>query len=165
MCSSDLISWQGKAGDVTTGGTTILKAVEQAVSPRTRVTHSKDGTGAEGADVGLVVIGETPYAEMMGDRTDLRLAPEDVAAVENMKRAGVPVVAVLLSGRPMIVGDVLAKCDAFVAAWLPGTEGQGVADVLFGDHRPTGKLSFSWPRTNAQIPVNVGDRPYNPLFR
>jgi beta-glucosidase len=165
QCGGWTISWQGKAGEVTTGGTTILKAVEQAVSPRTRVTYSKDGTGAEGADVGLVVIGETPYAEMMGDRTDLNLDPADVAAVENMKRAGIPVVAVLLSGRPMIIGDVLAKCDAFVAAWLPGTEGHGVADVLFGDHRPTGKLSFSWPRTTAQIPVNVGERGYDPLFR
>ena len=66
---------------------------------------------------------------------------------------------------PTCAPDALAKADAFVAAWLPGTEGQGVADVLFGDYRPTGKLSFSWPRTNAQIPVNVGDRPYNPLFR
>ena len=164
QCGGWTISWQGKSGDATTGGTTILKAVQQAVSPRTKVTYSKDGTGAEGADVGLVVIGETPYAEMFGDRTDLTLAAEDVAAVENMKRAGLPVVAVLLSGRPMILGDVLARCDAFVAAWLPGTEGQGVTDVLFGDHRPTGKLSFSWPRSMSEIPVNVGDRPYDPLF-
>ena len=165
QCGGWTISWQGKSGDVTTGGTTILKAVQQAVSPRTKVTYSKDGTGAEGADVGLVVIGETPYAEMMGDRTDLTLAAEDAAAVENMKRAGLPVVAVLLSGRPMILGDVLARCDAFVAAWLPGTEGQGVTDVLFGDHKPTGKLSFSWPRSMSEIPVNVGDRTYDPLFK
>jgi beta-glucosidase len=82
-----------------------------------------------------------------------------------MKRAGIPVVAVFVAGRPLIIGDVLAKCDAFVAAWLPGTEGQGVADVLFGDYKPTGKLSFSWPRTNAQLPINAGDRGYNPLFR
>ena len=81
-----------------------------------------------------------------------------------MKRAGIPVVVVLISGRPLILGDALAKADAFVAAWLPGTEGQGVTDVLFGDYRPTGKLSFTWPRTNAQIPINVGDRGYNPLF-
>jgi len=59
---------------------------------------------------------------------------------------------------------VLDRCDAFVAAWLPGTEGQGVTDVLFGDHRPTGKLSFSWPRTMSEIPVNVGDGNYDPLF-
>ncbi len=129
------------------------------------MTHSKDGTGAAGADVAVVVIGETPYAEGVGDREELSLAPEDVAAVDNLKRAGVPVVAVLVTGRPLIIEPVLAACDAVVAAWLPGTEGQGVADVLFGDHRPTGKLSFSWPRTNAQLPVNVGDRPYDPLFK
>ena len=157
--------WQGKSGPVTTGGTTVLGAIQQAASPRTRVTHAPDGTGAAGADVGVVVIGETPYAEMMGDRTDLGLDPADVAAVENMKRAGIPVVVVLLSGRPMIIDKVLGRCDAFVAAWLPGTEGQGVADVLFGDYRPTGKLSFSWPRSNDQIPINVGDRNYNLLFK
>jgi beta-glucosidase len=102
---------------------------------------------------------------MIGDRQDLSLAAEDVAAFENMKRAGIPVVVVLLSGRPMIINEVLGRCDAFVAAWLPGTEGQGVADVLFGDYRPTGKLSFSWPRSMSQIPVNVGDKAYDPLFK
>jgi beta-glucosidase len=69
-----------------------------------------------------------------------------------------------VSGRAMIIDKVIGNCDAFVAAWLPGTEGQGVADVLFGDSRPTGKLSSSWPRTMAQIPINVGDKNYDPLF-
>jgi beta-glucosidase len=165
QCGGWTIEWQGKSGDVTTGGTTILQAIQHAVSRNTKVTYTKDGTNAGGADVGVVVIGETPYAEGVGDRADLSLAPEDVAAVENLKRAGIPVVAVLVTGRPLILEPILASCDAVVAAWLPGTEGQGVADVLFGDYRPTGKLSFSWPRTNAQIPVNVGDRAYNPLFR
>ncbi|HEX8290765.1 MAG TPA: glycoside hydrolase family 3 N-terminal domain-containing protein, partial [Pyrinomonadaceae bacterium] len=164
QCGGWTIDWQGKSGAVTTGGTTILQAVKDTVSRRTRVTHSKDGSGARGADVGLVVVGETPYAEGVGDREDLPLDAEDAAAIDNMKRAGIPVVVVLISGRPLILGDALAKADAFVAAWLPGTEGQGVADVLFGDYRPTGKLSFSWPRTAAQIPVNVGDRRYDPLF-
>jgi beta-glucosidase len=112
----------------------------------------------------VVVIGETPYAEMNGDRTDLALAPEDVQAVQNVRTAGVPVVVVLLSGRPMIVNDVLQQSDALLAAWLPGTEGDGVADVLFGEYAPTGKLSFSWPRSMAQIPINVGDAKYDPLF-
>jgi beta-glucosidase len=112
-----------------------------------------------------VVIGEKPYAEMNGDRRDLHLAPEDVAAVENMKAAGTPVVVVLLSGRPMILDNVIDKADAFIAAWLPGTEGDGVADVLFGDYKPTGKLSFSWPRTMAQIGVHQGDAGYDPLFK
>ncbi len=165
QCGGWTIDWQGKSGEVMSGGATILKAIQNAVSSKTQVTFSKDGTGAEGADVGVVVIGETPYAEMMGDRTDLALAAEDVAAFENMKRAGIPVVVVLLSGRPMIINDVLGKSDAFVAAWLPGTEGQGVADVLFGDYRPTGKLSFSWPRSMSQLPLNVRDKSYDPLFK
>ena len=164
QCGGWTIDWQGKSGAVTTGGTTILQAVKNTVSRRTRVTFSKDGTGARGADVGVVVVGETPYAEGVGDRDDLSLHAEDAAAIDNMKSAGIPVVVVLISGRPLIVNEALAKADAFVAAWLPGTEGQGVADVLFGDYHPTGKLSFTWPRTNAQIPINVGDRNYNPLF-
>jgi beta-glucosidase len=165
QCGGWTVAWQGQSGDVTTGGTTILKAIQSAVSKTTKVTFSKDGAGAEGADVGIVVIGETPYAEMLGDREDLSLDKEDVAAIENMKRAGIKVVAVLLSGRPMILGPALDKCDAFVAAWLPGTEGQGVADVLFGDYKPTGKLSVSWPRSMAQIPINFGDTNYDPLFK
>jgi len=135
------------------------------VSKGTKVTYSKDGTGAEGATVGVVVVGEMPYAEMMGDRDDLSLAAEDVMAIENMKKAGLPVVVILLSGRPMILGNLLDRSDAFVAAWWPGTEGQGIADVLFGDFKPTGKLSFSWPRSMAQLPINFGDRNYDPLFK
>jgi beta-glucosidase len=157
------IDWQGKSGAVTTGGTTILAAMKKA-APGAQITYSLDGSGAEGADVGVVVIGETPYAEMMGDRADLSLDSADVAAVRTMKAAGIPVVVVLVSGRPMILGDVLGQADALVAAWLPGTEGDGVADVLFGDYKPTGKLSFSWPRSMAQIPINVGDADYDPLF-
>jgi beta-glucosidase len=165
QCGGWTIDWQGKSGNVTTGGTTILQAIKQTAARRTQVTFSSDGTGASGADVGVVVIGETPYAEGRGDREDLALAPEDVAAVENVRRAGIPVVVVLVSGRPLIINQVLDKCDAFVAAWLPGTEGQGVADVLFGAYRPTGKLSCSWPRAMSQLPINVGDKHYDPLFR
>ena len=165
QCGGWTIDWQGKSGDVTTGGTTILKAIQNAVSKKTKVTFSRDGSGSEGSDMGVVVIGETPYAEMRGDREDLSLTSEDIAAVANMKRAGIPVVVVLLSGRPMIIDKALVNCDAFVAAWLPGTEGQGVADVLFGDYKPTGKLSCSWPRAMSQIPINIGDQPYDPLFK
>jgi beta-glucosidase len=164
QCGGWTIDWQGKSGAVTTGGTTILQSVKNTVSRRTKVTFSKDGTGARGADFGRVVVGEMPYAEGVGDRDDLSLSAEDAATIDNMKRAGIPFVVVLISGRPLIVNEALAKADAFVAAWLPGTEGQGVTDVLFGDFRPMGKLSFTWPRTNAQIPINVGDRNYNPLF-
>lgn len=165
QCGGWTITWQGQSGNVTTGGTTILKAIQNAASKKTKVTFSKDGTGAAGADLGVVVIGETPYAEMFGDREDLSLAKEDIEAVENMKKAGIRVVAVLLSGRPLIVEPILNDCDAFVAAWLPGTEGQGVADVLFGDYKPMGKLSVSWPRSMAQLPINFGDANYDPLFK
>jgi len=165
QCGGWTISWQGASGDVMPGGTTILAAIRNTVSKNTKVTFSKDGTGAEGATLGVVVVGETPYAEMRGDRTDLTLAPEDVTAINNMKSAGIPVVVILFSGRPMIIESVLGKADAFLAAWLPGTEGQGVADVLFGDYKPTGKLTFSWPRTMAQVPLHVGSPHYDPLFR
>jgi beta-glucosidase len=165
QCGGWTITWQGQSGNVTTGGTTILKAIQNTASKRTKITFSKDGSGAQGADLGVVVIGESPYAEMLGDREDLSLSKEDAEAIENMKRAGIRVVAVLLSGRPIIINQALSKCDAFIAAWLPGTEGQGVADVLFGDYKPTGKLSVSWPRSMSQIPINFGDRSYDPLFK
>jgi len=165
QCGGWTISWQGQSGDATPGGATVLKAIQNTVGKTTKVTFSKDGSGAAGADVGIVVVGETPYAEMMGDRQDLTLSKEDVAAIENMKSAGIPVVVVLLSGRPMIIDQALGKCDAFVAAWLPGTEGQGVADVLFGDYKPTGRLSFSWPRSMAQVPIHARDANYDPLFK
>ena len=165
QCGGWTIDWQGKSGEVMPSGTTVLKAMQNSVSKITKVTFSKDGSGASGANVGIVVIGEAPYAEGRGDRDDLSLGAEDVTAVENMKAAGIPVVIVLISGRPLIINNVLNKCDAFVAAWLPGTEGQGIADVLFGDYKPTGKLSCSWPRSMAQIPINVGDAKYDPLFQ
>jgi beta-glucosidase len=164
QCGGWTIDWQGKSGDVTSGGATVLAAIKKAVSPKTVVTFSKDGTGAAGAAVGVVVIGELPYAEGDGDRADLKLAQEDVDAVANMKAAGIPVVVILFSGRPMILGDVLDKADAFVAAWLPGTQGEGIADVLFGDFKPVGKLSFAWPRSMAQVAMHAGDLHYDPLF-
>jgi beta-glucosidase len=141
QCGGWTIDWQGKTGDVTTGGTTILTAMK-SVDPQ--VTYAIDGTGAAGAAVGVVVIGETPYAEMRGDRKELAVSPEDIAAVKAVKTAGIPVVVVVVSGRPLALGEITGMADAIVAAWLPGTEGAGVADVLFGDSKFTGKLSFSW---------------------
>jgi beta-glucosidase len=160
QCGGWTIDWQGRGGDVTTGGTTVLAAIKKA-APHAQVTYSADGTGAAGATVGVVVIGEKPYAEGNGDRPDLSLAPEDVVAINNMKASGIPFVVILFSGRPMILGDSLDKADAFIAAWLPGTEGDGIADVLFGDYKPTGKLSFAWPRSMDQYP-HAKDT--NPLF-
>ena len=160
QCGGWTIDWQGKSGEVTPGGITVLAAIKKTVASNVTVTYSPDGTSASGAAVGIAVIGEKPYAEMEGDRTDLSVAQEDLDAVRNLKAAGIPVVVVLLSGRPMILGDVLDKADAIIAAWLPGTEGEGITDVLFGDYKPTGKLSRSWPRSMAQIPFNPSDRNY-----
>ncbi len=164
QCGGWTIIWQSKSGNVISGGTTVLQAVKNTVSKGTKVTSSVDGSGAEGADVCIVVVGETPYAEMFGDREDLSLAKEDIEAIEKANASGVPVVVLLISGRPMIIENELNKSNAFIAAWLPGTEGQGVADVLFGDFKPTGKLPHSWPRNMKQIPINIGDADYDPLF-
>ena len=164
QCGGWTISWQGKSGNVISGGTTILQAIKNTVGKDTKVTTSTDGSGAEGADVCIVVVGETPYAEMIGDREDLTLAKEDSAAIEKAKSSGVPVVVVLLSGRALLIEPELKSSNAFVAAWLPGTEGQGVADVIFGDFKPVGKLPHSWPKNMQQIPINIGDSNYDPLF-
>jgi beta-glucosidase len=163
QCGGWTIDWQGKSGPIVPGGTTILAALKAAARGG-EVTFSRDGSGSAGADVAVVVVGEKPYAEFLGDREDLSLDKEDRAAIANVKQAGIPVVVVVVSGRPLILGEALAQADALVAAWLPGTEGQGVADVLFGDYKPTGKLSFTWPRSMAQIPINVGDAAYDPQF-
>jgi len=163
QCGGWTIKWQGQSGSPT-AGTTVLGAIQQIAGPGVKVTYSQDGTGADGADVAVVVVGETPYAEMLGDRRDLSLSERDRSTIANAKKAGIPVVIVLFSGRPLIINDALAQADAFVAAWLPGTEGLGVADVLFGDYKPSGKLPVSWPRSMTQIPINVGDATYDPLF-
>ncbi len=163
QCGGWTITWQGQNGDITTG-TTILEAIENTVSEQTSVTFSRDGVGAEGADVGIVVVGETPYAEWEGDSDDLSLSKADLNAINAVREAGAPVIVILVSGRPMIVAPELENWDALIAAWLPGTEGQGLADVLFGDYNPTGKLPCSWPRTMEQVPINYGDADYDPLF-
>jgi len=165
QCGGWTISWQGKSGNVTGGGTTILAALKQSVSSNTEVVYSPDGSNVSKADAAIVVVGEVPYAEFMGDRASLNLPDEDLAAIERVKRAGIPTVVLLFSGRPIIINRALELSDAFVAAWLPGTEGRGVTDVLFGDYRFKGKLSFSWPRSMDQIPINVGDSDYRPLFK
>jgi beta-glucosidase len=166
QCGGWTVLWQGKSGNVTPGGTTILEAVRQTVSPGTEVTYSLDGSGAGGAALGLVVVGELPYAEGMGDRAELSLDKKDIQAIANVKSAGIPVVVLLISGRPMIIGNVLPQADAFLVSFLPGTEGRGVTDVIFGDYSPTGKLSFSWPKSMDQLPLNVSapKEKYDPLF-
>ncbi len=162
QCGGWTIDWQGQTGEVTPGGTTILAAIRQAVDPATAITSSRDGSGAAGASAAVVVVGEAPYAESKGDRADLSLSAEDQAAVARAKAAGVPVVLVVLSGRPLILGSAAEQADAIVAAWLPGTEGAGIADVLFGRSVPTGRLSFHWPRSMAGVPAGAAGEP--PLY-
>ncbi len=164
QCGGWTIEWQGKTGPVMRGGTTMLQALRARAGQGGQVTYAADGTGAAGAAAIIAVIGEEPYAEMKGDRADLSLTAADLALLRTCRQAGVPVVAVLLSGRPLIITEALPLCDAFVAAWLPGTEGQGVVDVLMGDCAPTGKLPCTWPRTMQQVPINQGDAAYDPLF-
>ena len=158
------ISWQGGSGPVTTG-TTVLQGIRSAVSPSTTVTYNRNGTGIDGSyQAAIAVVGETPYTEGAGDRTGaMGLDSEDLATIATLKAAGVPVVVVLVSGRPMDISAELSKWNALVAAWLPGTEGNGVADVLFGDFQPTGTLPFSWMSSASQQPINVGDGK-TPLF-
>lgn len=161
QCGGWTISWQGGMNEPIPGATTLLQAIQNTVSKDTEVTYSADGTGAKGADVGVVVLGEKPYAEFEGDSADLALPVEALETLKNVKQAGIPVVVILLTGRPVILGGVLDQADALVAAWLPGSEGQGVADVLFGDCKPSGKLSFTWPRTVSQL----GKVNEDPLFK
>ena len=166
QCGGWTIDWNGRTGEVTHGGTTILAAIRKAVAPGTEVTFSPDDSGAVGADAAVVVVGEMPYAEMRGDRKDLQVSAEDLALVKKVRATGIPVITVLFSGRPLILGQMLDESDALVAAWLPGTEGQGIADVLFGDYAPTGKLPCTWPRSMAQLAhqneQNIQDAPLFP---
>ena len=141
QCGGWTIAWQGKAGAITKG-TTLLEGFKKSGLD---ITYSADGSGAAGATAAIAVIGEKPYAEMFGDRTDLKLPPADVELVTKLKSQGIPVTVVILSGRPLVIDDILDKADAIVAAWLPGTEGDGVADVLTGAFKPKGKLSYTWP--------------------
>jgi beta-glucosidase len=145
QCGGWTVTWQGGIGENMRGGTSILTAIRKSVSPGTEVIHSADGNDLKSADAVIVVLGELPYAEFMGDRADLEMSPADVALVEKAKVRGAPVVTILLSGRPLRLGSALSASDAFIIAWLPGSEGQGVADILFGDVKPTGKLPLPWP--------------------
>jgi beta-glucosidase len=159
QCGGWTIDWQGKTGQVTAGGTTIWAGLKRALAPSVKLTYSPDGSALNGAATVIVVIGEQPYAEMKGDRTDLSIPAEDAALVAKAKASGAKVATVLLSGRPLILGSVLEQSDALVAAWLPGTEGSGVADVLLGKYKPSGKLPRVWPRTNAQLGQEDGKAP------
>ena len=172
-------TWQGWSGDVTEG-TTILEGIRAAADD---VTFSEDASApTDGADVGVVVVGETPYAEGYGDvggpewawdpadggvpreEKSMELRPGDIDVVEKVCAEIETCVVLVVSGRPQVVTEQLGTIDALVASWLPGTEGAGVADVLFGERWFTGRLPVSWPRSAENAVVNVGDEEYDPLF-
>ena len=157
------ITWQGGSGDITPG-TSIVDAFKSAARDKNDILYSKDGKNIPDADMIIVVIGEKPYSEGWGDRESLDLSKEDKKILKRVKKKNLPYLIILISGRPMIIESELKDCDAFIAAWLPGTEGSGIADVVYGDYNPTGKLSMSWPRSMKQIPINIGDKSYDPLF-
>lgn len=163
QCGGWTISWQGGSGNVTPG-TSILQGMRQ-IAPNDQIDYSVTGdfTNTK-ASYSVVVIGEKPYAEGDGDKSDLGLAKSDIELIKKMKNYGSPVVVVLISGRPMIIEPILHYADAIIAAWLPGTEGEGISDVLFGDYAPSGLLSHTWPKSMSQIPMNTGDQVYGPLY-
>lgn len=157
------LTWQGSSGNITPG-TTVLQGMREAGG---NVTYSKDASApTDGYDAGVVVVGETPYAEGVGDVGNghsLQLSAADRAAVDKVC-AAMKCAVLIVSGRPQLIGDRLAGIDALVASWLPGTEGEGVADVLYGRLPFTGQLPVTWPRSESQLPINVGDASYDPQF-
>jgi beta-glucosidase len=167
MCGGWTISWQGTMGNMEPG-TTILQALEKTVSPGTMVKYDRAGNFDGTADVGIAVVGEQPYAEGVGDAFNLDLSSSDVALIQSVKEHSKKTVVILVAGRPLVVTAQLGLMDALVAAWLPGTEGQGIADVLFGDATFTGKLPYTWPRSSDQLPFDFQHLPKEgcdaPLF-
>ncbi len=153
------LTWQGQSGERVIPGTTILDGIKAGAGKGTVVTYDRAGGGIDSSyRVAVAVVGETPYAEGQGDRPGgLALDAADVALIGKLKASGVPLVVVTVSGRPLDIAAQLPSAKGLLAAWLPGSEGAGVADVLYGDYNPTGKLSFTWPTSSAQEPINTGD--------
>lgn len=165
------LSWQGDGNTNADfpGATSIYAGISEAAKAGGgSATLSLDGRFTTRPDVAVVVFGEQPYAEMRGDLRSLEFEPGDkqaLALLRKLKAAGIPTVSVFLSGRPMWVNPELNHSNAFVAAWLPGSEGSGIADVLIRGKRDfAGKLAFSWPKTAAQFTLNRGAPGYDPLF-
>ncbi|KAL5708878.1 beta-glucosidase [Ranunculus cassubicifolius] len=167
QCGGWTIQWQGVSGNDVTSGTTILTAIKNTVDPATQVVFNPNpdtGFVKSGKfDYAIVVVGEPPYAETFGDSLNLTIPEPGPSTIKNVC-GGVKCVVVVISGRPVVIQPYLASMDAVVAAWLPGSEGQGVADVLFGNYGFTGKLARTWFKSVDQLPMNVGDKHYDPLF-
>ncbi|XAR55885.1 Glucan 1,3-beta-glucosidase [Bertholletia excelsa] len=167
QCGGWTITWQGVDGNNVTTGTTILNGILSTVHPSTEVVYSQtpdaEFVKSSNFSYGIVVVGETPYAEMFGDNANLTIPEPGLTTIKNVC-GSVKCVVILISGRPLVIEPYLSSIDGLVAAWLPGTEGQGVADVLFGDYGFTGTLPRTWFRTVDQLPMNVGDAHYDPVF-
>ncbi|CAN4100719.1 unnamed protein product [Withania somnifera] len=167
QCGGWTIEWQGVSGNDLTVGTTILNAIKNTVDPSTQVVYQQNPdtnfVKSNEFDYGIVVVGEVPYAEMFGDSSNLTIIEPGPSTINNVCGV-VKCVVVVVSGRPVVLEPYVDNIDAVVAAWLPGTEGRGVADALFGDYGFTGKLARTWFKSVDQLPMNVGDRHYNPLF-
>ena len=148
-------------------GTTILEAIKSSVSPSTEVVYQENPDAkyvkGQGFSYAIVVVGEAPYAETFGDNLTLTIPLGGGDTIKNVC-GSVKCLVILISGRPLVIKDYLPLVDAFVAAWLPGTEGQGVTDVIFGDYGFHGKLPRTWFKSVDQLPMNVGDKHYDPLF-
>jgi beta-glucosidase len=159
------LEWQGKPGN-DNEGTTIFSGIRTAADSDSQVQFNRDADFSEFkdtegnqliADVGIVVLAERPYAEGVGDQADISLNDAEIQLIMETKEQSKSLVVILLSGRPRVITEQLPLAEAWVAAWLPGTEGGGIADVLFGDFPFTGKLSYSWPRSNEQLPININN--------
>lgn len=142
------IEWQGTDGNTIPGATSILAAIKQAVSQNTSVSYNQAGLFAPGyrAEVGIAIVGEKPYAEGFGDDPNPSLSDEDLKAIQNLRRVSDKLVVVVVSGRPLDIKQAARNWDVVIAAWLPGSEGQGVTDVMFGDYNFSGTLPVVWDR-------------------
>ncbi|XP_077247685.1 uncharacterized protein LOC143887499 [Tasmannia lanceolata] len=167
QCGGWTIEWQGLSGNNHTSGTTILKAIKSTVDSATEVVYSENPNAefvkTNDFSYAIVVVGEHAYAETAGDNLNLTLPDPGPKIIETVC-GSLKCAVVVISGRPLVLEPYVSKMDALVAAWLPGTEGQGVADVLFGDYGFSGKLSRTWFKSVDQLPMNVGDPHYDPLF-
>ncbi|KAI4332820.1 hypothetical protein L6164_017697 [Bauhinia variegata] len=167
QCGGWTIQWQGFSGNNDTRGTTILSAIKSAVDPSTEVVYQENPDSgfvkSNNFEYAIVVVGEPPYAETAGDSTTLEMVDPGPSAINNVCGT-VKCVVIIISGRPIVIEPYISSIDALVAAWLPGTEGQGVTDILFGDYGFSGKLPRTWFKSVDQLPMNYGDPHYDPLF-
>ncbi|KAI5676839.1 hypothetical protein M9H77_07789 [Catharanthus roseus] len=167
QCGGWTITWQGFSGNNDTRGTTILDAIKSTVDKDTEVVYLENPDAeyvkSSNFDYAIVVVGEYAYTESAGDSQNLIMLDPGPSVIDNVC-GNVKCVVIIVSGRPIVIEPYISSIDALVAAWLPGTEGNGVTDVLFGDYEFTGKLPRTWFRTVDQLPLNVGDSHYDPLF-